>query len=320
MSRTRCLVALVCGLFAVLVVAPVAGAAIVSRTMDYGPWTIPAGDGDPHDHMSMGHIENDIDFGVSKPCTNCDIIAVEPELVYRGGEEANLNTGPMLHHTMFAARGSGSDLTCPSEGAGLLGRRFFASGNERTPIDLSELDYGYHVGSSDTWNMVTELTNWETTRKTVYVRVRWTYATAEDASSREDLTPVWLDADGCSFDSLIEVPTGFSDTHRDIESPVSGDVIAAAGHIHDHGVRVDLTNESNSSELICESVAGYSNTGGYETPDGRSHVADMGTCIEDPVETIARGDELRLHTIYEVPMGHHEIDHAMGIMIVFVDQ
>lgn len=321
MSRTKCLVALVCGLFAVFALAPSAGATITSRTIDYGPWTIPAGGGDPHDHESMGTIENDIDFNVTKPCTDCDIIGVEPELVYAEGAEANLDTGPMLHHFLFAADGNGKDdLICPSSGSGLLGERFFASGNERTPIDLSAIDYGYNVAArNETWNMVTDLMNWERTTKRVYVRVRFTYATGSDATSRENLSPLWLDADGCSLDSLITVPEGASDTHRDIRSPIGGNVIAAAGHIHDHGVNIELTNNSRSEALICNSVAGYSNRGGYETPDGRSHVADMGTCVGDPVAAITSGNTLRLHTNYNVPTGHGELDDAMGIMLVFVD-
>jgi hypothetical protein len=322
MPRTRYLAALACALFAVFAFSAVASATITSRTIDYGPWTIPAGNGDPHDHEEMGMITNDIDFNVSKPCTDCDLIAIVPELVYEEGREANLSTGPMLHHFLFAATGNGKrDLVCGSSGSGALGERFFASGNERTPIDVSSLEYGYHIAASgEQWNMVTDLMNWQTTSKRVLVRVRFTYATGTDASRKEDLSPLWLDADGCSNDSLIEAPEGRSDLHRDIRSPISGDVIAAAGHIHDHGINVELTNRSRSEASICNSVATYSRTGGYETPDGRSHVADMSTCIRDPVATISNRDTLRLHTIYEVPVGHGAIDDAMGIMIAWVDQ
>jgi hypothetical protein len=322
MPRTRCLAALAAALFAVFAFSATAAATITSTTIDYGPWTIPAGGGDPHDHETMGAIVNDIDFGVTKPCTNCDIIAIDPELIYSEGREANLNTGPMLHHFVFAADGNGKDdLLCERDTVGLLGERFFASGNERTPIDVSAIDYGYNVASSgETWNMVTDLMNWETTSKRVEIRVRFTYATGSDATSRDNITPMWLDADGCSTDSLITVPEGFSDTHRDIRSPISGNVIAAAGHIHDHGVNVELTNNSRSEALICNSVARFGETEGYRTPDGRSHVSSMSTCIRDPVASISSGNTLRLHTIYEVPAGHHGLEEMMGIMIAWVDQ
>jgi hypothetical protein len=322
MPRTRYLVALVCALFSVFAFSATAGATITSTTVDYGPWTIPAGGGDAHDHDTMGVIANDIDFNVTKPCTNCDIIKIEPELVYEEGREANLSTGPMLHHFLFAATGNGkSDLVCGSSGSGALGQRFFAAGNERTVIDVSGLAQGYNVASSgEQWNMATDLMNWQTTTKRVKVRVRFTYATGTDATSRENVTPLWFDADGCSMDSLIEAPVGLSDLHRDIRSPISGDVVAAAGHIHDHGIRVELTNNSSSEASICNSVATTSNTGGYQTPDGRSHIADMSVCVRDPVATIRSGNNLRLHTIYEVSEAHGAIDDAMGIMIAWVDQ
>ena len=94
--------------------------------------------------------------------------------------------------------------------------------------------------------MVTELMNWQTTSKRVYVRVRFTYATGSDETGRDNVRPLWLDADGCSTDSFITVPEGISDTHRDIRSPITGNVIAAAGHIHDHGINVELTNKAEA--------------------------------------------------------------------------
>jgi len=44
---------LVCAL-AVLAVPATAGATISTKTIDYGPYTIPAGNGDPHDHENAG--------------------------------------------------------------------------------------------------------------------------------------------------------------------------------------------------------------------------------------------------------------------------
>lgn len=267
----------------------------------------------------MGHISNQIDWDVSKPCTGCTIVKVEPNLVYSNGTTAHVADGPMLHHTLLAASGGGkSDATCAGTAVGFLGQRFFASGNERTVMDVSLLDYGYKVGNNDDFNMVTELTNWETTSQTVYVRVKYTYATGSDHSGRDGLTPVWLDLDQCG-DSEVSVPSGESDTHYDWDVDVPGDVVFAAGHIHDHGVNVELTNESDNGATICDSVAGYGGTG-YVTPDGRSHVSSMSTCLGDPVATIAQDDELRLHAHYDVPQGHHSIDNAMGIMIVYVDE
>ncbi|HEU4703220.1 MAG TPA: hypothetical protein VFS37_12125, partial [Conexibacter sp.] len=109
-----------------------------------------------------------------------------------------------------------------------------------------------------------------------------------------------------------------SDTHREIRAPSAGRLIAAAGHIHDHGLRVDLTNQSRSEATICSSVARAGETEAYVTPDGRRHISSMSTCIGTPVAEISSGNTLRLHVQYEVPAEHPAIDDAMGIMIGFV--
>lgn len=319
MPRSRYLVAaLACALFAMFAFAATAGAAITTTTVEYGPWTIPAGGGDPHDHETMGMIENEIRTGVTRPCSGCKLIAVDPEMVDAStGREVNINTGPMLHHFLFAASNR-RDLTCPSSGSGILGQRFFASGNERTAIDIERLSYGYEVEANDRWTMVTDLMNWSTESRRVKIKVTFKYATGSDATSRTNLTPWWLDVDGCSLDSLIEVPIGFSDTHREITAPSAGRLIAAAGHIHDHGLNVELTNRSRSEASICNSVARAGETEAYVTPDGRRHISSMTTCIGTPVAEISRGNTLRLHVQYEVPREHPAIDDAMGIMIGFI--
>lgn len=304
----------------VMALAPVtsASAAITTKTIDYGPYTIPAGNGDPHDHENAGMIANQIVTNIAKPCTGCSIIGVTPDLVYTNGSKATISEGPMLHHAMFAAQSAGkSDVTCAGKGPGLLGERFFASGDERTKIDLQALPYGYKVNSSETWNMVFDLMNWQTTSKSVKIRMTWKYATGSDHTSRAPLRPVWFDANQCSLNSYISVPIGLSDTHYDWTSTLSGKLIAAAGHIHDHGVNIELTNKSAGESLLCNSVAGYGGPG-YETPDGRKHVSSMNVCTGNPIATITKGQTIRLHGIYNVPEGHHLIDDAMAIAIAYI--
>jgi hypothetical protein len=317
MSTSK-LALLVCAL-AVFAVPATANAAITTKTIDYGPYTIPAGNGDPHDHDGMGEIPNKIVTNVAKPCTGCTIIGATPDLVYTDGTKATISQGPMLHHAVWSAQSSGkSDATCGSSGPGLLGERFFASGDERTAVDLTSLPYGYKINSSETWNMIVDLMNWATTSKTVNVRVTWKYATGSDHTSRAPLRPVWLDADGCSMDSLITVPEGLSDTHKDWKATFGGKLIATAGHIHDHGVNIEVTNQSTGGTVLCNSVAGYGGPG-YETPDGRKHVSSMNVCTGNPISTIAKGNTLRLHANYNVPAGHGAIDDAMGIAIAYIN-
>jgi Stress up-regulated Nod 19 len=317
MSALKRLALLTC---AIALLVPVAGASatITTKTIDYGPYTIPAGNGDPHDHDNAGMIANQIVNNIAKPCTGCTIIGVTPDLVYTDGTRATISQGPMLHHAMFAAQSSGkSDATCAGKGPGLLGERFFASGDERTPVDLTSLPYGYKVNSTETWNMVFDLMNWQTTSKTVKIRITWKYGTGSDHSGRAPLRPVWLDANQCSLNSYISVPTGLSDTHYDWKASFGGKLIAAAGHIHDHGLNIEVTNQSTGS-LLCNSVAGYGGPG-YETPDGRKHVSSMNVCTGNPISTIGKGQTIRLHGIYNVPEGHHQIDDAMAIAIAYIN-
>jgi hypothetical protein len=137
MQAIKRMALLVCAL-AVVALPATASATITTKTIDYGPYTIPAGNGDPHDHENAGMISNEIVTNVAKPCTGCTIIGVTPDLVYTDGTRATISQGPMLHHAMFAAQSSGkADATCAGKGPGLLGERFFASGDERTAIDLT---------------------------------------------------------------------------------------------------------------------------------------------------------------------------------------
>jgi hypothetical protein len=316
MSTLKQLALLLCAL-AAFVVPATASATITTKTIDYGPYTIPAGNGDPHDHENAGAITNQIVSNIAKPCAGCTIIGVTPDLVYTSGSKATISEGPMLHHAMFTAQSSGkSDVTCAGKGPGVLGERFFATGDERTAVDFTSLPYGYKVNSTETWNMVFDLMNWETTTKTVKIRMTWKYATGSDATSRAPLRPVWLDQNQCSLNSYIEVPTGLSDMHYDWKATFDGKLIAAAGHIHDHGINTELTNQSTGGTLLCNSVAGYGGPG-YETKDGRKHVSSMNVCAGNPIASVTKGQTLRLHTIYNVPEGHHPIDDAMGIMIAY---
>lgn len=318
MQAIKRLMLFVCAL-TVLAVPATANATITTKTIDYGPYTIPAGGGDPHDHHSMGMIANKIVQNIAKPCTGCTIIGVTPDLVYENGSKANITEGPMLHHAMFSAQSSGkSDVTCGSSGPGLLGERFFASGNERTPVDLTSLPYGYKVNSTETWNMVFDLMNWATTSKNVKIRMTWKYATGTDHTSRAALRPVWLDVAQCTLNSYYSPGFGLTDKHYDWKASFGGKLIAAAGHIHDHGVNIEVTNETKKT-LLCNSVATVGGAG-YETHlDGRKHVSGMNVCTGNPISTIAKGDTIRLHSIYNISETHHAVEDAMGIALLYIN-
>ncbi len=82
----------------------------------------------------------DIDGGMRKfktkhytpPCQNCLITWMHAVLEYPDGTHANADTGLWLHHTLLVNIDKKDTRDC-----GHSGERFFASGNERTVVDLS---------------------------------------------------------------------------------------------------------------------------------------------------------------------------------------
>lgn len=65
------------------------------------------------------------------PCKDCYITWMQMGLEHEDGRVANADTGMWLHHGVMINRNQ-TDAVC-----GNMGQRFAASGNERTPIDIS---------------------------------------------------------------------------------------------------------------------------------------------------------------------------------------
>jgi hypothetical protein len=202
----------------------------VIKRARYGPFNVPAN----------GQIHNQIKFNAEPPCQDCWITDMVPSLVYESdpnnanGTVANLNNNAMMHHFVLL-NPSKTDTVCPSGLQASFGERFFAAGNERSQMHLPS-PYGYYNGASTAaWRLIYHLVNKASVDKNLSVEMVYQYRTA----GGEGATPLWLDIDGCgNGDSEYPAPTGYSDTHADWTSTVSGRVIAINGHLHD----VDITN------------------------------------------------------------------------------
>ena len=275
-----------------------AQAATSTKTVRYGPFTIPAGT-----ETTPGMVHNKLLFGVARPCVDCHITSFKPDLVYADGTKATMATGPMLHHMVLTSQWR-RDATCAGSWLGLAGERSFASGNERTAISFPA-GYGYRVRYYDSWNLLVDLMNHSTSTRTVYVQV--TYTTRPYWESVRPLKPVWLDIDQCG-DSEYSIPAGFSDTHWDWKVNVPGKVVAMIGHLHGHGVAIEATNESRGGQSICKSVATLD-------PMDVHSVLAMSTCVGDPLATITAGQTVRLHSMYQ---SSHPADDVMGIMLGYI--
>jgi hypothetical protein len=281
------------------VVPAVANAATYTKVVRYGPFALPAAS-DP----VAGSTTTKLKLGVQRPCADCYITSFKPDLVYEDGTRATMATGAMLHHVVMTSQFR-SDATCGSDWLGLAGERFFAAGNERTTITFPA-GYGYRVRWYDAWHLLAELMNHTTSPKTVYVKVTYTYRPSWESVKR--VRPVWLDIDQCG-DSEYSIPAGFSDRHWDWNVNVPGRVVAAIGHVHGHGIAVEATNESRGGASICRSDAKLDQMDPH-------NVLSMSACIQDPVAIIARGETVRLHSMYQ---SAHAADDVMGIMLLYVN-
>jgi hypothetical protein len=284
----------------VLALAPSAWGA--TKVVRYGPYTIPGGT-----MATPGMVHNKLSFVVQRPCVDCYITSFTPDLVYADGTRANLDTGAMLHHAVFASQFR-SDATCGGTLLGLAGERFFGSGNERTAISFPA-GYGYRVRWYDAWTLLVDLMNHAAEAKTVYVQVTYTYRPAWE--SVKPLKPVWLDIDQCG-DSEYSIPMGYSDTHWDWKVNVPGSVVAAFGHQHGHGVSIYATkgeSKDHKAGVICRSDATLD-------PSDVHSVLSMSTCTGDPLARLSSGNLVRLHSIYN---STHAADDVMGIMFLYVN-
>lgn len=283
---------------ALIVAVSPAEAATVTKTIRYGPFTVPGGTmEDP------GEINDQLRLGVRRPCTDCFITSFTPNLVYEDGTPARLDTGMMLHHAVLTNQFR-RDATCGNSWLGLAGERFFASGDERTSIGMPQ-GYGYRVRWYDSWNLLADLMNHSATARTVYVQVTFTYRPSWE--SVRHVRPVWLDIDQCG-DSEYSIPSGFSDTHRNWYVNVPGKIVAALGHVHGHGIAVEATNESRGGQSICRSISTLD-------PTNVHAVLAMSTCTGDPLATVSAGETVRLHSEYQ---SSHAADDVMGIMLMYI--
>ncbi|MCO5968644.1 hypothetical protein [Actinoallomurus soli] len=257
-------------------------------TVRYGPYTIPgAAFGKPGDLPTFG--------AAPKPCAACDIVGEKPDLVYADGTSANMDTGPMLHHFVIG-NNSAHDLVCPADPD-----RLWASGNERTDKELPE-GYGVPVHVTDNWGIITELMNYSSAPKTVYVSIDYRIV---PAGSTTPVRSIWMDAGGC-LTSDYAIPAGKSVHSWGWTSTVSGRLVFANGHQHDGGVHVSLTDDGAT---VCDSNAEYTEMGGMST------IMSMGVCTGDPLATVHAGDRLAVNSYYDSPTAQLNV---MGIIHAYI--
>jgi hypothetical protein len=298
-------------------------------TKRYGPYTVPAAKGTAHGQEGM--LTQTVP-GIAKPCTNCYLTGMHTVLRYPDGREANIDTGQWLHHTIFFSWPQ-TDSTCPAQGLGLLGERFFATGNERSPVRFPA-GFGYKVGGFDSWSIIFDLMNSTTAASNVQIETTYEWVPASTPGMTA-LRPVWIDATKhCIFSGLPAQVGQYSyTTEWTVDRP--GRVIGVGGHMHDGATHYELTN-ATTGELICRGVAGYGGPGFEEPGDPGGHEHDAGggehasehlsslhECVapsgDKPVARIANGQKVRFVVYYDTARHPQKGTHpVMGVSLVYV--
>ena len=283
----------------------------------YGPYSIDPAPENPDGTHGHAHSGNQFAMNVEKPCTNCYITRMQADLVKADGTRAGFSNNLQLHHMVLFNRDTGrQDATCPSS-LGLLGQRFFASGDERSPVTFPE-GYGYRVSSASSWLLIWDLASMSGVRETVYYQVDFEWVPASTPGMR-DVEPVWLDVDQCG-DSQVNIPVGPSQQRWTWTVNRPGDLVAIGGHVHDHGIDIVARNDT-TGQVVCTSVAGYGETPLYVDHHGEEHISSMSDCGGEgatrPVATLASGQRITITSRYDSPIATND---AMGIMVGYVAQ
>jgi hypothetical protein len=249
-----------------------------------------------------------------------DIVDAVPEAGYVTALRATLvdtagNAVPRhavhLHHAVWLNPTKG-DSTC-----GGLPDRFFASGKERTKIELPD-GFGYHWSNTpppppysylaSKWLLNYHLDAMHKGRYEVFLRLDVDFIADSAATDVTDVTPMWFDVDNCN-DSEFNVPKngGVNGKYKatwDYQMPTSGRFVAMAGHLHDGGLKIKLRNRTSGTNVFTSKPT-YAK---HDKWDLRKMSA-----FSDPMgPRVAAEDELRLVAVYDDSRKWRDV---MGIMI-----
>jgi hypothetical protein len=214
-----------------------------------------------------------------------------------------------LHHVVWLNPNE-RDMTCPS---GFWRERFFASGKERTALELPA-GFGYHwdnqpndVTGTPTWAINYHLDGHHSGVQETWIKLTIGFTSEADAPDMTSITPVWLDVDNCS-DSEFNIRKG--DGRRGVarrswtyDMPASGRFVALAGHLHDGGIELRLRNLTAGRGVFTSKPTYRKGTWDLRKMSSYSGV---------PGKRASAGDSLRLTAVYDSTRNRPAV---MGIMM-----
>ena len=244
---------------------------------------------------------------------NQEIVAALPDegyitdarasLVGKDGDQVSMHK-VHLHHAVWVNT-TENDLTCPPS----PGDRWFATGKERTRMNLPD-GYGYHWSNDvNYWGMVAHLDAMHGDgQNNVFIKLKMAFTTDPTITP---ITPVWIDVNGsCTNDVTFNVPKSTDEKDRfrisaPLEMPASGEFIGMGGHLHDGGVRLKLKNNSTNERMFVSEAI-------YDKHD-RWFLKKMTSFYGVPGKSVAEGDDLELTAVYNSTRRWKD---AMGIMML----
>ena len=167
--------------------------------------------------------------------------------------------------------------------------------------------------------------------KVVYLTITYDFLDGI-APGYDDMRPVWFDVAQCL---TSEWPAPYNDGNYTVQSMIwkanfEGEIIGAAGHLHDGGQRVTLDVDGKRA---CTSEASYGGSPEYvqKTAMGHKnsatvHLSKMSLCVNDKlmVKKLVKGQNWRLRAEYDYGKnkgnrhGDGKQANVMGIAIMFV--
>ena len=279
--------------------------------LTYGPYTIPPRSID--DGMK-GFVER----GASMPCSDCYITSLRAAVEYPNGTAVTASDGIWLHHTV-ATNYLTVDSVCPGEGAGDTGERFFASGNEKLPVDFTrgaEQRLGYYLDAEPKVVLFTELMNMNDHEDTAMLTITYDFVPGADAKDFRPIRTLWLDVGGCEGSGMpvnSSMGTEFDFTSQPFTVTEPAHILFSGGHLHNGGTHVEIMK---NGQLLCDAVAEYTD----------HDISSMSSCVKftEDQASLKPGDQLSIRAYYDTDA--HSLmkntdgsfEDVMGISLVYV--
>ncbi len=276
-----------------LINAPPGGGDTLTQTFYYGPFTLGPG------QEAMGSPAS----GLPRPTGAFGLKRATFDLVDNTGAPISVHD-VHLHHFVLTTSAR-QDQLCAGRP-----ERFLATGMERTQISLPD-PYTYLVNTNDQWGAIYHIMNEMppgTPSKTVRIKYTLEYQPGANATNSRPLDVYFQDITGCG-DSTFDVPanggpTSVYVTSRSWTAPRQGIAVYAGGHLHDGGIDIALTNDSQAYTL-CTGVATY-----HENPH---HLSTINPCSLN--NYIRAGDQFTVTARYDNSQPWPDV---MGIMMSWV--